>query len=207
MEVILHRRNTIVDLENADCNFGVEIDIRSYGNNLVLQHEPFTDGILFEVWLENFNHGTLIINVKEEGLEPRLLAILSKYKIENYFILDESFPYIIKWSRRGLKKFALRLSDLEHSLTAGSLIERELMVEWVWLDCFDLKCPDPKLIKYLKQAGVKTCIVSPELHILDQPARWERVIDSFLLEFGKFDESPTAVCTKLPNKWNSHARR
>ena len=48
MHTILHRINTIDLLEKTPSNFGVEIDIRSNGKSLILHHEPFEQGELFE---------------------------------------------------------------------------------------------------------------------------------------------------------------
>ena len=41
---------------------------------LILNHEPFENGVLFEKWLNEFNHKYLILNVKEEGLEATPVA-------------------------------------------------------------------------------------------------------------------------------------
>ncbi|MEI9851610.1 MAG: hypothetical protein WDN24_13070 [Sphingomonas sp.] len=45
---------------------------------LIVHHDPFADAIDFEAWIAHYAHGTLILNVKEEGLEDRLLAILAR---------------------------------------------------------------------------------------------------------------------------------
>ena len=99
MEIILHRRNTIESLKNTPSNYGVEIDIRSYGDNLIISHDPFEYGILFSNWIRNYNHGTLVINLKEDGLEKKILYFLEKYNINTYFFLDQSLPSIINNSR------------------------------------------------------------------------------------------------------------
>ena len=85
MEIISHRVNTISHLKKVDNNFGVEIDIRTYNNNLILQHDPFVDGELFEKWLQFYNHGTLVLNIKEEGIEFLVKKLLDKFKIKNFF--------------------------------------------------------------------------------------------------------------------------
>ena len=76
MEYILHRRNKITDLNNTPFNHGAEIDLRSYGNNIILHHDPFVKGVLFDEWISHYRHGTLILNVKEEGLEERIIQLL-----------------------------------------------------------------------------------------------------------------------------------
>ena len=49
---ISHRVNTIESLKKIPSDMGVEIDIRSNGEDLILHHEPFEVGILFKDWLE-----------------------------------------------------------------------------------------------------------------------------------------------------------
>ena len=64
MQRILHRINTKKELLNTPCEFGVEVDIRSNGEQLYMHHDPFLIGENFEDWLELYNHATLILNVK-----------------------------------------------------------------------------------------------------------------------------------------------
>ena len=65
MQFIAHRINTIDELKKVPTNFGVELDLRDYGNRLILQHDPFTDGEDFEEYLKHNNHGLMILNIKE----------------------------------------------------------------------------------------------------------------------------------------------
>ena len=80
MHRIKHRVNTRKELLSCSKELGVELDIRSNGKNLIIHHEPYVDGESFEEWIIGFNHGTLILNVKEEGLEKRLIEIMKKKK-------------------------------------------------------------------------------------------------------------------------------
>ena len=59
MEFIIHRINKIKDLRFIPNEFGTEIDIRSSGSNLILNHEPFAKGDNFLNYLENYKHKTL----------------------------------------------------------------------------------------------------------------------------------------------------
>ena len=88
MNIILHRINTIELLKKTPTNLGVEIDIRSNRNELYLHHDPFIKGELFQEWIKYFKHGTIILNVKEEGLEDTILKLMQKYNIDDYFFLD-----------------------------------------------------------------------------------------------------------------------
>ena len=83
MEFIAHRINTIKELKKLSIDFGVELDLRDYGNRLILQHEPFVDGEDFEDYLKHYNHGTMILNIKSERIEYRVLELIKKYDIKN----------------------------------------------------------------------------------------------------------------------------
>ena len=76
MEIILHRINKRKTLRSAPKEFGIEVDIRSYGDRLIIHHDPFVEGESFDEWMKDFCHGTLILNVKEEGLEARLIEFM-----------------------------------------------------------------------------------------------------------------------------------
>ena len=52
MIIIKHRVNSIIKLKNTPKNFGVEIDLRSDLNNILLNHDPFKKGELFEKWIK-----------------------------------------------------------------------------------------------------------------------------------------------------------
>jgi len=44
MKLIAHRRNTIAELEATDPKYGIEVDIRSHNNALIIHHDPFSVG-------------------------------------------------------------------------------------------------------------------------------------------------------------------
>ena len=80
MKLIAHRRNTLAELNVTPTGYGVEVDIRSYADKLVIHHDPFVAGESFEAWLAAYRHGTLILNVKAEGLEARLIDLMQDRK-------------------------------------------------------------------------------------------------------------------------------
>lgn len=194
MDIIAHRINTVALLESTDKNYGVEIDLRSKGQQLIIHHDPYVDGELFDDWIKYFNHGTLILNVKEEGLEDQILKVLAKYGIENFFFLDQSFPFIIKTSLLGERRCAVRVSEFESVDTALSLSQR---ADWVWVDCFSEFRLSSFDYARLKTAGFKICIVSPELQGRDAESEIPELADLLL----KRNISPDAVCTKRPELW------
>lgn len=192
--IIRHRRNTVDQLINTDNSFGVEIDVRSYGSDLILSHDPFIPGCIFGEWLREYRHNTLIVNLKEEGLEEAVLSLLKEYKISNYFLLDQSFPFLIKYLRLGHTATAVRVSEYESVQTLAAVTTYK--PEWVWLDHFT-SIPGEVLsqVKPLLQ-NLKICVVSPELQGYEK-----NKITELQLQFQMEDFTPHAVCTKYPDMW------
>ena len=93
MHIIKHRQNKFLNLKNKDIISGVEIDIRIFNNEVVLQHDPFYDGVEFNEWINVYDLEFLIINVKEEGLEDYIQKILKNKDIKNYFIFTYSHVF------------------------------------------------------------------------------------------------------------------
>ena len=94
MELIAHRINQISQLIRLPKKYGSEIDLRSRGSKIILNHDPHKDGDKFENYLSNYNHGTLIINIKESGIENEAIKLAKKYNIKSFFLLDVEMPFI-----------------------------------------------------------------------------------------------------------------
>jgi hypothetical protein len=194
MELISHRINTLKKLIATPLKYGIEVDIRSFGDKLVMHHDPFIEGESFEDWLAAYQHGTLILNVKEEGLETRLIELMKTRGIVDYFFLDQSFPFLIKWSKAGERRSAVRVSEFETIETALRLAGK---VDWVWVDYFTYFPLTQHDVQQLKNAGFKLCLVSPELQGRSAEIEIPQLA-GLLVERGiKAD----AVCTKHPNLW------
>ncbi|MFA6985467.1 MAG: phosphatidylinositol-specific phospholipase C/glycerophosphodiester phosphodiesterase family protein [Arenimonas sp.] len=194
MIVIRHRRNSGQQLRDTAPELGVEVDIRSNGNDLILHHDPFVDGERFEDWLAHFRHRTLILNVKEEGLEDRLIALMQAHGISDYFFLDQSFPFLVRTANRGESRCAVRVSEFESIDTALSLAGR---IDWVWVDCFTRFPLDRAQAARLQQAGFKLCLVSPEL----QGRSATEEIPALRALLQREGIVADAVCTKEPVLW------
>ena len=164
MHFIAHRVNTIKDLLNIPVEYGVEVDLRDFGQKLVLQHDPFKDGECFEEYLKHYNHGTMILNIKSEGIEIEVLKLIKKYNVKSYFFLDCSFPMINFLSSKGEKNIALRFSEFEGMDTIRFMSQK---VNWIWIDCFSKLPVVPENYKTLKILNYKLCLVSPELQNQD----------------------------------------
>jgi len=194
MKLISHRRNTVSELLATDSKYGVEVDIRSASDRLIIHHDPFVAGESFDNWIDAYRHGTLILNVKEEGLEARLIALMQSKGIADYFFLDQSFPFLVKWSKAGEHRCAVRVSEFESIETALTLAGK---VDWVWVDCFTRFPLGEHDARRLKDAGFKLCLVSPELQGRDANVEIPQLA-SLLKER---NIAADAVCTKRPNLW------
>jgi hypothetical protein len=195
MHKIFHRVNTKKDLLRIPSEFGIEVDIRSNGEQLYIHHDPFLNGENFEDWLASYNHAILILNVKEEGLESRLIALMKKYCVDDYFFLDQSFPFLVRTATKGEKRCAIRVSEFENIETAMTLAGK---IDWVWVDCFTrfpLTNEDARRLQV--DGGFKLCFVSPELQgrtSLDGIKKYREAIKSLGIK-------GDAVCTKHPDLW------
>src|SRR3989338_1075519 len=187
MEIIAHRINSVKELKNVPPEFGCEVDLRDKGNRVILQHDPFKDGEDFEEYLNAYKHGTLILNIKSERIEPQVLDLVKKYKIKKYFFLDSSFPMIFTLVNQGESNIAVRYSEFE---MMESVLKMKGKVKWVWVDCFYSLPLDRISFSKIKEAGFKICLVSPELH--QRPQDLERYREYLIRERINID----AVCTK-----------
>jgi hypothetical protein len=185
MEIIIHRVNTIQELDELPEVYGAEIDIRAFGEELILNHEPFQIGDRLEDYLEKYHHGTLILNIKEAGIEDSVLEMVRcNPQIASYFLLDVEFPYLYRSSREGNKSIAVRFSEDESLETVKKYSH---LVDWVWIDT-NTKLPiDAESMETLSK--FKSCLVCPE--------RWGRPqdIDAYRKMIFDMDVELDAVMT------------
>ena len=191
----MHRVNSSNQLRGLDTNYGVEVDLRSDGNSIIINHDPFKKGELFDDWIKYYKHKTLILNVKEEGLEAKLIEIMKFHEVTDYFFLDQTFPFLLKFSDACEKRCAARLSEFESIETVLKVSDK---IKWVWVDCFNHFPIGKEQIQMLKKLSLNICVVSPELQGRDNS---KKILEfkQFLLSHGlTFD----AVCTKRPDIWD-----
>jgi hypothetical protein len=190
MEFIAHRINTIEELKQIPKEYGVELDLRDYGDRLILQHDPFIDGQDFEDYLKHYNNGTMILNIKSERIEHKVLELIRKYNIQNYFFLDSSFPMVYQLSELGEKNIALRFSEFE---TIYTILNLKGKIEWVWVDCFTKLPINIDIFNILKENGFKLCLVSPELQGQNEKIEvYKEYLNNNKIIFD-------SICTKLYN--------
>ena len=192
MEIIIHRVNEIKDLIKLPSNYGVEIDIRSFGSKLVLNHEPFKTGCDFINYVENYKHGTMALNIKESGIEDEVLKIIKLKSIKSYFLLDVEMPYLYFSSKRGNRNIAIRFSEYENIKNVEYFKE---LVDWIWIDTVNNLPINLEILPTISK--FKSCIVCPE--------RWGRKNDIKIYKnnFKKLNFKPDAVMTSLEcvNLW------
>jgi len=193
--IIQHRINSIELLQNVPKNYGVEVDLRSSEGDIICSHDPFVETESFYEWIKSYDHRYLIANIKSEGIEKQVLNILLKNKIENFFFLDVSFPFMFKLREEGFRNFAYRVSDLEKcNLDTLNMLD----CSWIWLDAFkNFPSNEVANINKAKLKGTKICLVSPELHI----KRRQDISSKILNEINASNVEYDAVCTKDPSKW------
>lgn len=191
---ISHRINTIEELKDTPIKYGIEIDIRDSKNDLILVHDPFSTGEKLDDFLSLYKHSFIILNIKSERIEYRVMKLLEKYSIKDYFFLDSSFPMIYKLSLEGESNIAIRFSEFE---SIESVLIMKDKVKWVWVDCFTKLPLNVSNYKLLKDNNFNICIVSPELQ-----SQQDKIYEykEYMIINGII---PDMICTKIYNieKW------
>jgi hypothetical protein len=187
-----HRVNTIEALQKVPETLGIEFDLRSDGDRVIVTHDPFTEGPTIEEFFPHVGPRPCIFNVKCEGIEARVLAEAAKAKITEFFFLDLSIPAAVKLWRQGETRIAVRYSELEPFEGVLAWAGR---ATWAWVDCFEAWPADPAAWARVAER-FKVCLVSPELqgHGTDAIARFRAGLGA-----RRWD----AACTKRPDLWSS----
>lgn len=177
MLLIIHRINTLEKLQPLDNRYGVEIDIRGYGEKLLLSHDPITNPEKYtnlEDYLKMFadkNMPFVIFNIKEAGYEKQVIDLAKKYGIskEKYFLLDVEFPYLYRATRKeGVREIAVRYSEAEPIEMAEAQISNgKTLLDWVWIDTNTTLPLNEDIVSRL--TPFKTALVCPD--------RWGRPLD------------------------------
>lgn len=177
MQIIVHRVNTIERLKTIDPKYGVEIDVRGYGDEILLNHDPISNPSLHETleeYLKIFSERKMafvVFNTKEAGYESRIIALAEKYNIkkEQYFLLDVEYPYMYRTTRKeGVREIAVRYSEGEPIEFAEAQMKDGVpLLDWVWIDTNTTLPLNGDIVRRL--TPFKTCLVCPE--------RWGRPED------------------------------
>ncbi len=174
MQIIIHRVNKIKELKKVPQKYGVEIDIRGYGEKMLLNHDPIDDPVKYddlESYFQNFHHSFIVFNIKETGYEQKIINLAEKYGIskDKYFLLDVEFSYLYRATRKeGVRNIAARYSEAEPiEAVEAQIINGKPLLDWVWIDTNTMLPLDENIVNRLK--FFKICLVCPE--------RWGRPQD------------------------------
>ena len=167
--------------------FAVETDVRDRDAALIVSHDPprknDTDITEFQKLVSKKN--TLAINIKSDGLAPKLVVLQEQIRESNSFVFDCSFPEIYKYRQLGIPH-ALRISEYESELPWNP--------DYIWLDSFesDWWIHDKNIRNLVTR--IPTIIVSPELHGRDKSQVWD-----IFLELRESVEH-VGICTDYPGQ-------
>ncbi|EPF3945973.1 hypothetical protein ACSSA5_001510 [Campylobacter coli] len=195
--IFLHRQN---NLEFPIENYGIEIDLR-YKERLVLNHDILEQDLLypfFEEKIQFMKNIPIICNIKESGLEERVIELLGN-KFEYYF-LDSQIPDILRLSKNGYQgKFIIRISDVE---SYNERLMRVAKPKYVWIDYSQFSNFDIQNYREFiydikpKLEQVEAILVSPELYDLSYIELIEPIQNILPKGF--------SVCTKKPELWSMY---
>lgn len=195
--IFLHRQN---DLEQAIENYGIEIDLR-FNGKLILNHDMLLQGNVypfFEEKLQFIQNIPIICNIKESGLEEKVIELLGNRF--DYYFLDSQIPDVLRLSKNGYQgKFIIRISDVESYNEKLIAISKP---KYVWIDYsqfnkFDIQ--DYKEFIYSikpKLEKIEPILVSPELYDLSYIELIKPIQDILPKGF--------SVCTKKPELWSHY---
>ncbi len=167
--LIVHRVNSIEVLNSIDADLGCEIDIRTDGSKLILNHDPFKKGDNLVDYLDEYRHGTLVLNIKETGIESIVLEEVQKRNIKSYFLLDVEMPYMIKSLMKNEKNLAVRFSEYE-PIENVSIYKNQF--NWIWVDSITNVPIDDENFQTINQFNV--CVVCPSLWKRSEDIKKER---------------------------------
>lgn len=205
--ILFHRVNTIEGLAKVPDGTGVEIDIRGYGEKMLLNHDPVLGAEAhddLESYLQEASNKAdffFVFNMKEAGYEQRVIDLAKKYAIssDRYFLLDVEFPYLYRATRKeGVRQIAVRYSEAEPiEAVEAQMTEDGPLLDWVWIDTNTTLPLDAHVVERLKP--FKTCLVSPD--------RWGRPedIESYAAKIKELGMRLDAVMTgaEYADTWNA----
>ncbi|MCK4784319.1 MAG: hypothetical protein KAV87_11250 [Desulfobacteraceae bacterium] len=174
------------------CGFGIETDIREYLGQIVISHDIADSNCrkaeeLFELYNESDNDLTLAINIKSDGLQQFLKALLEKYTINNYFVFDMSIPDALCYLDCGIRIFT-RQSEYERE----PALYKEAV--GVVMDLFETDWINSSDIQHHLDHNKAVCIISPELHGREYLPLWQKLAKTIA------DNPKLMLCTDYPQK-------
>ena len=165
-------KNTRIAFERSfSLGFGTETDLRDRGSKLVISHDMAShDAMLVETFFDIYRSYRkplpLALNIKADGLQQELKALLQQFEIENYFVFDMAVPDGLLYARHHFRTYT-RHSEFEPVPPYYEL------AEGVWLDEFNGHWLTDTVIEQHLAHEKSLCIVSPDLHRRDNTHEWK----------------------------------
>lgn len=194
MLIYKHRVNSLDELSRVPLHMGVELDLRSEGNEVLVTHDPFTTGPSVDEYLSRVGPRPCIFNIKCEGIEEYVARCAARHAVTQFFFLDCSVPAAIKLWKKGERRIAVRWS--EHEPLEAVLAWRD-KADYCWVDCFSRFPGDHEDWRIVSNA-FRVCVVSPELQGHDAGA-----FDALRSQIP--EDCSVSVCTKRPELWGPTA--
>ena len=202
MRILCHRgwwlkpeeQNTIAAFLHAFENgMGVETDVRDCLGALVIAHNPPSDNFLpltefISVYNDNGIGLPMALNIKADGLQPKISAEISGINSSDYFVFDMSTPDTLPYLKNEVPFFT-RQSEYE---PVPAFYENAV---GVWMDCFESEWYVESDIRAHLNTGKLVCLVSPELHKRSYEDLWE-----MLFTTGLCWEQNMLLCTDFPEE-------
>ena len=188
------KKNSFDAFERAlNAGFGIETDFRDCNGAVVVSHDPpegsvLTVRALCELYAELGAEGRVAINIKADGLQDALTALLSdtEMPMENCFAFDMAVPDALSYIANDFPTYT-RLSEYE--LEAPFLD----LAAGVWIDSFTGRFAQVAAAKRLLAEGHRVSIVSSELHKRDHRALWNEIAAAGINKNPSFE-----LCTDFP---------
>lgn len=173
--------------------FGIETDLRDHEGSVIVAHDIPTNGKYIQLeelfkLIRKFDYGQRIaLNIKADGMQSIIKDLLLSYNLsDRTFVFDMSVPDALQFSKASIPLYE-RVSEYEIN---GGL---ESVRSGVWLDCFSASYDQVGTAKDLTKAGVRTAVVSPELHGRKHLDVWNRLKSERCSESKYFE-----ICTDHP---------
>lgn len=192
MIIFEHEKNRPDFLKYVKKENGLYLSIRFYKNEIVLS-EDYNDlksSCLLKDWLKFYDHGPIIFNIKENGLED---ILLKKYSDINFLLTGLDTNSMLELGRKGEKRFMIPVSDLEE----GVLLKRMKKIGSSLLLKFYASFIDLDTIEEIRKVNLPIYFVSPEVN-----GSWEISAKANNLNF--FLENNielSGIITKTPLLW------
>ena len=109
--------------------------------------------------MENYQNGTLVLNIKESGIEDEVIKkVRENKKIKSFFLLDVEIPYLFNSLKNNNKYCAIRTSHYE---PLESSLKFKKIFNWLWIDTVKSISFNSKKEKKILD-NFKKCLVCPE---------------------------------------------